>query len=267
MQTYYDVLGVPVSATQAEIRNAHRKLLTRVHPDRCYHDNDSAIYNPSEELDQARLMVLEKAYNTLSNPEQRRLYDAYLTQKQRCPLAWYASPVSAVAWSARVATAASGEEEDAVRSMMELLAGSLSSPKMSLAASRQQPEVYAMTETLRPHTNAATSHASATPVVYTTAISVQRLPDGTLSVRTQKSGPDTNKPAATRGAGAGGTAVDTATSASTTALPRRVRVMDEQLQQRGTAPSGSNDAKELSEALDALANSVFSLVVTATDTQ
>lgn len=81
MQTFYDALNVPMSASQGELRHAYRRLLVRVHPDRCYHDNESAVYNTTAELDAARLALLDKAYRVLSNPQERARYDAYLARQ------------------------------------------------------------------------------------------------------------------------------------------------------------------------------------------
>lgn len=83
MQTLYDVLRVPMSASQDEIRHAYRRLLVRFHPDRCYHDNDSVAYNTARKQDEVRMNLLNKAYKVLSNPKRRGEYDAYLTRQLR----------------------------------------------------------------------------------------------------------------------------------------------------------------------------------------
>ncbi|KAK7201887.1 DnaJ domain containing protein [Novymonas esmeraldas] len=80
MQTYYDVLDVPIGGSQDDVRRAYRRLLTRVHPDRSYHDNDSVAFNPARDLDAARVKLLNKAYDVLANPHARRRYDDYLAQ-------------------------------------------------------------------------------------------------------------------------------------------------------------------------------------------
>ncbi|KAG5506923.1 hypothetical protein JIQ42_07642 [Leishmania sp. Namibia] len=81
MQTFYDVLNVPMSASQGELQHAYRRLLTRLHPDRCYHDNDSVSYNTTRELDQVRMNLLQRAHKVLCNPQERSEYDAYLTRQ------------------------------------------------------------------------------------------------------------------------------------------------------------------------------------------
>ena len=64
---YYEVLGVARSASKDEISIAYRKLAMKYHPDR----------NPgnSEAIEQFKLCAA--AYEVLSNPEKRSLYDRY----------------------------------------------------------------------------------------------------------------------------------------------------------------------------------------------
>ena len=63
---YYDVLGVPKSASKDEIKNAYRKLALQYHPDR----NKSA---GSEE----KFKEISEAYAVLSDDEKRKRYDTY----------------------------------------------------------------------------------------------------------------------------------------------------------------------------------------------
>ncbi|CAL8073026.1 unnamed protein product [Calicophoron daubneyi] len=65
---YYDVLGVSRSASQAEIRNAYRRLARQWHPDK----------NPSKEASQ-KFIELNQAYEVLSNVNKRREYDTFKT--------------------------------------------------------------------------------------------------------------------------------------------------------------------------------------------
>lgn len=58
---YYSILGVEKTATQDEIKSAFRKLAMKYHPDRGG--------------DEAKFKQVSEAYDTLSNPEKRKVYD------------------------------------------------------------------------------------------------------------------------------------------------------------------------------------------------
>lgn len=63
----YKVLGVPINATLPEIRKAYHRLAVQMHPDKnkSRHAND-------------KFAELLRAYQTLSDEEKRREYDAEL---------------------------------------------------------------------------------------------------------------------------------------------------------------------------------------------
>jgi Ca-activated chloride channel family protein len=64
---YYNLLGIPFDATDEEIRTAYRDTARRVHPDTSQ-DPDTA----------ERFIQVQKAYEVLSNPDQRSNYDLTL---------------------------------------------------------------------------------------------------------------------------------------------------------------------------------------------
>ena len=63
---FYEVLGVGRNADQSEIQRAYRKLARQHHPD--------VNKDPSAE---ARFKEISEAYDVLSDPEQRKRYDAF----------------------------------------------------------------------------------------------------------------------------------------------------------------------------------------------
>ncbi len=63
---YFAILGVSPEATEAEVRQAYRRLARRYHPD----------LNPDEPEGEARLKELNEAYEVLSDPTRRAAYEA-----------------------------------------------------------------------------------------------------------------------------------------------------------------------------------------------
>lgn len=70
---YYEVLGVPRGASEAEIKKAYRRQVRDHHPDA----------NPGDHGAEDRFKELTEAYEVLSNPEARRAYDTYGHQVPR----------------------------------------------------------------------------------------------------------------------------------------------------------------------------------------
>ena len=66
-ETYYELLGVPYTATSAEITRAYRAAMKRAHPDKVRPELRPAAENLSKDLN--------RAYRTLSNSVERVAYD------------------------------------------------------------------------------------------------------------------------------------------------------------------------------------------------
>ena len=64
---YYDVLGVPRSGSEKEIRQAYRKLARQYHPD----------LNPNDKQAETKFKEIGQAYEVLSDPEKRKQYDRW----------------------------------------------------------------------------------------------------------------------------------------------------------------------------------------------
>ncbi|MGL4676644.1 MAG: molecular chaperone DnaJ [Brevinema sp.] len=67
MADYYGLLGVSNSASQDEIKKAFRKQAMKYHPDR----------NSGDKEAEEKFKEIGKAYEVLSDPEKRKLYDQY----------------------------------------------------------------------------------------------------------------------------------------------------------------------------------------------
>ena len=67
MRDYYEVLGVPRSATQKEIKTAFRRLARQYHPDVNPNDPDSA----------EKFKEINEAHEVLSDPQKREKYDQF----------------------------------------------------------------------------------------------------------------------------------------------------------------------------------------------
>jgi len=64
---YYEVLGVDRSADEASVKKAFRRLARELHPDVNAHDPDA----------EEKFKEAAEAYEVLSDPERRQLYDSY----------------------------------------------------------------------------------------------------------------------------------------------------------------------------------------------
>ncbi|EQD52717.1 chaperone protein DnaJ [mine drainage metagenome] len=64
---YYEVLSVPRDASPDEIKKAFRRLAMKYHPDR----------NPDDPRTEERFKEVKEAFDVLSNPERRGIYDRF----------------------------------------------------------------------------------------------------------------------------------------------------------------------------------------------
>lgn len=71
-RTHYEILGVKQTADRDEIKQAYRRRVLRVHPDR----------NPDDPRAGAKFKRVTEAYDVLSDPDRRRAYDRTLPDNE-----------------------------------------------------------------------------------------------------------------------------------------------------------------------------------------
>ncbi|SHK65445.1 J domain-containing protein [Epilithonimonas mollis] len=73
MKDYYYFLGIPQNASPEDIKKAYRKLSLKYHPDK----------NENDDFFADRFREIREAYETLMDPERKRMYDQNLSSQQR----------------------------------------------------------------------------------------------------------------------------------------------------------------------------------------
>lgn len=79
---YYEVLGVNRKADEKEIKKAYRKLARKFHPD----------INPNNAAAEAKFKEINQAYQVLSDPEKRPLYDQWGDDFDKIPPGYTGGP-------------------------------------------------------------------------------------------------------------------------------------------------------------------------------
>lgn len=75
MVNHYQILGLQLGATDAQIKSAYRKLAMKYHPDK----------NPGNISAEAMMKQINVAYSILCDPKQKQWHDFYLRPKTQKP--------------------------------------------------------------------------------------------------------------------------------------------------------------------------------------
>ena len=79
--TYYDLLGLPRSASFEDVKHAFRREIAKYHPDKVQH-----LGHEFEEIAASKAAVLTQAYKTLGDPDARAEYDARIGERAPEPV-------------------------------------------------------------------------------------------------------------------------------------------------------------------------------------
>ena len=66
-QNFYDILGVAKGASEQDVKKAYRKMANKYHPDK----------NKGDKASESKFKEVSKAYETLSDPQKRKIYDQF----------------------------------------------------------------------------------------------------------------------------------------------------------------------------------------------
>jgi len=97
---YYEVLEISKGASQDEVKKAYRKMAVKYHPDKNQGDADA----------EARFKEVSEAYEVLSDPKKREMYDRYGKE-------------SVFAGAGGAGPQGFGSMEDALRTFMDAFGG------------------------------------------------------------------------------------------------------------------------------------------------
>ncbi len=64
---FYSILGVARNAKESDIKKAYRRLARKTHPD----------VNPGDKVAEERFKKIQEAYDVLSDPKKRAIYDQF----------------------------------------------------------------------------------------------------------------------------------------------------------------------------------------------
>ena len=87
---YYAILGIPRTAKDSDIKKAYRRLARKNHPD----------VNPGDRAAEDRFKRIQEAYDVLSDPKKRSLYDQYgfYSENMKEPPGGGRDPANGASW-------------------------------------------------------------------------------------------------------------------------------------------------------------------------
>lgn len=90
--TFYDLLRLPLGASDHQVRSAYHGLVKEVRPYDLYAEADESLRAKCDQI----FSLLTQAYETLLDPQSRRTYDTRLSGQTAAPAAAEAAPTQAV---------------------------------------------------------------------------------------------------------------------------------------------------------------------------